>query len=188
MNVVTDAAILVLPIRYVLALQMDRVRKASVLGTFALGGIVCAFGIVRCTAVGEANDLDPTWTNVSGGTWSQVEVSVGVVCACLPTYGGLLFKCIRRGAQFGAPGSRKYSGKRTSSNDGSRSTGETLHLQNHDKNTGVWSKIEGDNHSDTELVANRSSNNPDFQRIGVQREVHQYRRPRITDVRHTIQS
>ena len=73
---------------------MNQMRKYSVLGIFLLGSIVCIFGVVRCTVVGQANTIDPTWSNVNGGIWSALELSVGIVCACLPTFGPLFSKVL----------------------------------------------------------------------------------------------
>jgi hypothetical protein len=53
---------------------------------------VCIFGIVRITAVGEASVRDMPWTSTPGGIWSQVEISVGIVAACLPTYRPLFMR------------------------------------------------------------------------------------------------
>lgn len=94
-NVVTDILILALPIRPVSKLNLDRSRKLSVLGVFLTGGIVCIFGIIRCWAVTQASATDPTWDNVQGGIWSDVEVTVGLVCASLPTYRPLFSRRVR---------------------------------------------------------------------------------------------
>ena len=74
---------------------------------------VCIFGIVRCYYVGQPVSSDQTCkcrltpavsvlnlktnsgTGASGAMWSQVEVSVGVVSACLPVYRPLFVRRVR---------------------------------------------------------------------------------------------
>lgn len=114
-NVVTDAAILLLPVKHVWNLQMSRTRKYSVLCIFLLGGIVCIFGIIRCTVVGEADAIDPTWTNVKGGVWSAVELSVGIVCACLPTFGPLFTRIAQLSNSSYGRSPKSSSGRHSSS-------------------------------------------------------------------------
>ena len=53
---------------------------------------VCIFGIIRSYFVSEANAEDPTWTAADGAIWSQVEIAVGIVSACLPVYRPLFIK------------------------------------------------------------------------------------------------
>ncbi|MCJ1358750.1 MAG: hypothetical protein MMC33_008750 [Icmadophila ericetorum] len=84
-NVFADFCILALPVRFVLGLHLDNRRKYELLGIFALGGIVCIFGIVRCFTVSEASAQDISWAVSEGAIWSLVEISVGIVGACLPT-------------------------------------------------------------------------------------------------------
>ncbi|KAL4935899.1 hypothetical protein BDV06DRAFT_233877 [Aspergillus oleicola] len=70
-NVVTDFAILALPIQPVLGLQMETRRKIQVLGIFLLGGV---------------------YNSVYSGIWSYTEISVGIVAACMPTLRPLFIK------------------------------------------------------------------------------------------------
>lgn len=47
---------------------------------------VTIFGIVRSYYVGQASSTDQTWTASPGAIWSQVEIAVGIISACLPVY------------------------------------------------------------------------------------------------------
>lgn len=160
-NVVTDAAILALPVKYVWNLQMNQTRKFFILGIFLLGSIVCVFGIIRCTAVGEANAIDPTWTNVKGGIWSAVELSVGIVCACLPTFGPLFSKILPgAGRSYGRSGGyNRHAEGRQAKSSSSKSAGSEaesgIQLPNRLAPSNAWSKVESgdDEHSDEKPFA-----------------------------------
>lgn len=91
-QVLTDFVILLLPMPYLWRLKVSREVRLGLLFTFALGGGVCLFGIVRAVAVGNTSHDDPSWNDVPGGIWSIIEVHVGIVCACLPTLRPLVFK------------------------------------------------------------------------------------------------
>ncbi|KAB8259684.1 hypothetical protein BDV32DRAFT_123937 [Aspergillus pseudonomiae] len=84
-NVVTDIAILAIPVTPVLGLHMNTSRKVQVLTIFLLGGIVCIFGIIRTVAISNMKPVDPSYNAVNSGLWSYIEISVGILAACLPT-------------------------------------------------------------------------------------------------------
>jgi len=84
LNLVTDILILALPIPSLWSLKLATARKVQLYGVFALGGCVCAFGVVRAVFVGTASHQDQSWTNVAGAIWSEIEICVGVLSACLP--------------------------------------------------------------------------------------------------------
>ncbi|PYI04303.1 hypothetical protein BO78DRAFT_398983 [Aspergillus sclerotiicarbonarius CBS 121057] len=91
-NVLTDVAILALPVKPVLNLNMRLGRKIQVLSIFLLGGVVCVFGILRAHALATVSDVDISWNATYSGVWSYIEISVGIVAACLPTLGPLFHK------------------------------------------------------------------------------------------------
>lgn len=163
-NVLTDAAILVLPIKYVWNLHLNQTRRFFILGIFLLGSIVCVFGIIRCTAVGEANAIDPTWTNVKGGIWSAVELSVGIICACLPTFGPL-FGRIMPGTRtnYVRHNANSYSGGRHTKKS-SKFTSPGISLSPPAAPSSAWSKFDfGNEHRDdkpfaTTHISNQGAN------------------------------
>jgi hypothetical protein len=150
-NVVTDVAILALPIKEVWALHMTTTRKVQVVGIFALGGIVCVFGIIRTLVVGLASIRDASYTNAKGGIWSQAEISVGIICACLPTFRPLFSKS----ARHTQPSYGSYTGKRSDHSKGSkfsnldsgtggvRSDPDSILLKSVGKDGMVWSSVSG---------------------------------------------
>ncbi|KAL2855668.1 hypothetical protein BJX68DRAFT_264022 [Aspergillus pseudodeflectus] len=88
-NVVTDVAILALPVKPVLGLHLKLSRKLQVLGMFLTGGVVCVFGVLRAIAMSNLSMVDASWAAVGASIWSFTEISVGIVAACLPLLGPL---------------------------------------------------------------------------------------------------
>ncbi|KAF2119154.1 hypothetical protein BDV96DRAFT_596922 [Lophiotrema nucula] len=91
-NIVTDVAILALPVRPLLNLKAPIMVRAGLIGTFLLGGAVCVFSIVRTIMVHQASFDDPTWNNAPGATWSVIENHIAILCACLPVLKPLFIK------------------------------------------------------------------------------------------------
>ncbi|TKA61785.1 hypothetical protein B0A49_09467 [Cryomyces minteri] len=85
-NILTDVAILVLPVRDIAKLQMRLRDKAGLLVAFMLGAFVTVTSIIRVIAVtsSETNKQDFTWAFVPRSTWTLIEANTGIVCACLP--------------------------------------------------------------------------------------------------------
>jgi len=89
-EVVLDAAILVLPLKQVYRLQMTGQKKTLVCGIFLLGGFIVITNIIKTV-----------WTYTSsphklnGGVdllWGNIHQGTGILCACLPTYTPLVVK------------------------------------------------------------------------------------------------
>ncbi|PVI02216.1 MFS general substrate transporter [Periconia macrospinosa] len=106
-NLITDVAILLLPIRIVTRLHLPRRQKAILVFTFALGAFVIAVGVMRIAYLEEAVlaqirnedvskkiegrelrlpvDKDMPYDVSLSYMWSAVEVNVGIIFACLPS-------------------------------------------------------------------------------------------------------
>lgn len=105
-NVITDVAILLVPIPIVWKLQMRRTQKLLVCGILLIGGLcvtsplvnciwlkliyfsffsVCIASLVRIYYITFIKDGDYTWVIGKVFTWSSIEPSIGILCACLPT-------------------------------------------------------------------------------------------------------
>jgi hypothetical protein len=95
---------------------------------------VCIFGTIRAAEVGKASTADVTWANVQGGLWSSVEVSVGIICACLPTLAPLVSKSVRPNR------SRKYYYPKGSYGSDSRHA-DAVRLASRSREGYVWSDI-----------------------------------------------
>jgi hypothetical protein len=124
-NVITDIAILVLPLPSVTAMRLDKRQKVGLVATFMLGVFVTVVDVVRIAYLQEAliQEIDLKSINGSGvgkliGTtpdsswhasyllmWSAVEVNVGIICVCALVIKPLLVRVVpgksRRKSQVG---------------------------------------------------------------------------------------
>ncbi|TVY32302.1 Glucose/galactose transporter, partial [Lachnellula subtilissima] len=96
-NIITDLAILVLPIPVLTGMRLPQRQKTILVLTFALGIFVSIVDVVRIYYLQQASN-DQVATHEKLGTasdfpynassafmWSAVEVNVGIICACIPT-------------------------------------------------------------------------------------------------------
>ncbi|KAF5025650.1 hypothetical protein F66182_2256 [Fusarium sp. NRRL 66182] len=95
-NILTDVAILCLPVRQILKLQINFAQKMSLLVMFLLGSFVLFASIYRFTTIMQFDILDTTWTLATACTWCVVEVSCGTIALCLPTLRPLALKISSR--------------------------------------------------------------------------------------------
>ncbi|KAI1389371.1 uncharacterized protein F4822DRAFT_198577 [Hypoxylon trugodes] len=112
-NVIGDVAVLVLPLPVVWKLNTSRSKKWSLSFLFLLGAFVCVASIFRIIGVYEIDPTDFTFSNVSGGLWSTVEVEIGFICANLPAVRPIVFKWFGVGSSAatyasGSAGPRQY--------------------------------------------------------------------------------
>ncbi len=127
-NVLTDFAILILPMPLLYRLQKPTKQKIQIMGMFLLGGFVCFASIYRCIVIHELSHADPSckyrfpasrhmWcsidpvadftagSDVPVNIWTMVELCIGIVSACLPTMRPLFSRTTGRFAS-GSGGSR----------------------------------------------------------------------------------
>ncbi|KAF4959155.1 hypothetical protein FGADI_1895 [Fusarium gaditjirri] len=88
LNIVTDFAIIVMPLPIVWKLQLPRSQKIYLTSIFGLGSLTVAIAILRVQWLDPVADM--TWWNVSAASWSMAEVVSGITCVCLPTFKPLL--------------------------------------------------------------------------------------------------
>ncbi|KAG4437240.1 hypothetical protein IFR05_007294 [Cadophora sp. M221] len=96
-NIITDLAILVLPIPVLTGMRLPQRQKTILILTFALGVFVTIVDVVRIYYLQQAVDsqsiahsrlgtgVDFAWTASTALMWSAVEVNIGIICACIPT-------------------------------------------------------------------------------------------------------
>ncbi|KAM3086943.1 hypothetical protein ACMFMG_001059 [Clarireedia jacksonii] len=99
-NIITDLAILVLPIPVLTGMRLPQRQKVILVFTFAMGIFVTIVDVVRIYYLQQASrDFhSAALKNSKLGTgedfayyaslafmWSAVEVNVGIICACIPT-------------------------------------------------------------------------------------------------------
>ncbi|KAJ2978903.1 hypothetical protein NUW58_g7347 [Xylaria curta] len=110
-NIVTDLAILALPLPVLTSMRLPPRQKIILIMTFALGIFVTIVDVVRIYYLQQAiNDapLSPSnnvevafggspefaWNASLALLWSAVEVNVGIACACIPTLKPLIIRIL----------------------------------------------------------------------------------------------
>ncbi|KDN66580.1 hypothetical protein CSUB01_10139 [Colletotrichum sublineola] len=85
-NIVADFFIFSLPIPVINSLQIPRRQKRMLIFVFGLGFGTCIISAFRIKTLRvAAQTQDPFWDNVDAATWSFLEVTIGILAACLPT-------------------------------------------------------------------------------------------------------
>ncbi|CAN8097101.1 unnamed protein product [Discula destructiva] len=98
MNLVTDVAVLTMPIKSLLGLRLPLWKKASLIATFGIGALTCIASITRLVFLAKVDYDDVTYTSVPAVLMSAVEPSLAVLLACIP----LLRPLVARDRQFGS--------------------------------------------------------------------------------------
>ncbi|CAD6574099.1 MAG: hypothetical protein ASARMPREDX12_006380 [Alectoria sarmentosa] len=86
LNVVSDLAVLVMPVLWIWKLQMGWKRKLGLSLIFASGIFACLSSVLRLAAFLQwGKETDLTWYLLYDGLWTDGEITSGIVCGCLPT-------------------------------------------------------------------------------------------------------
>ncbi|KAI1258607.1 fucose permease [Xylariaceae sp. FL1019] len=110
-NIVTDLAILALPLPVLTGMRLPPRQKIILIITFALGIFVTIVDVIRIFYLQKAiNDISSTpssdpkasfgdapefaWNASLSLLWSAVEVNVGIACACIPTLKPLIIRIL----------------------------------------------------------------------------------------------
>ncbi|KAG5978793.1 hypothetical protein E4U55_005939 [Claviceps digitariae] len=110
-NIVTDLAILALPIPVLTGMRLPVRQKAIIVITFSLGVFVTIVDVVRIyylqraitdvpTSISDdpnsrfGGSADFAWNASLSFMWSAVEVNIGIACACIPTLKPLILKLL----------------------------------------------------------------------------------------------
>ncbi|KAI0551651.1 major facilitator superfamily domain-containing protein [Xylaria curta] len=111
-NIVTDLAILALPLPVLTSMRLPPRQKIILIMTFAVGIFVSIVDVVRIYYLQKAINDVPSTTPMSGTDvafggspefswnaslallWSAVEVNVGIACACIPTLKPLIIRIL----------------------------------------------------------------------------------------------
>ncbi|KAI1127533.1 hypothetical protein F5Y10DRAFT_265958 [Nemania abortiva] len=83
-NVLTDFVIFILPLPYIWRLNTSFRAKLQLSSILALGSFVIVVAIIRSVQVSGLGYTDGFWDNGPDVLWSDVEVCMAVVAACLP--------------------------------------------------------------------------------------------------------
>ncbi|KIW06741.1 uncharacterized protein PV09_02434 [Verruconis gallopava] len=83
-TILTDLIILLLPIRELWKLQLKKFEKVALTLTFSLGFFVVFASAYRFSVLFSYTSKDPTYTLAPTVGWTSIEMSAGIVSACLP--------------------------------------------------------------------------------------------------------
>ena len=84
-NVISDVAILILPIASVWKLRVYRKGKIGLFLIFGFGLFACVASTFRLALfIRFTNKSDGTWTMYPVNLWSAAELACGIVCGCIP--------------------------------------------------------------------------------------------------------
>ncbi|KAF2635912.1 hypothetical protein P280DRAFT_461088 [Massarina eburnea CBS 473.64] len=84
-NALTDFMVLLLPVRAVINLQVDRKTKIRVVLAFTFGTCAPIFAMLGFfVRVVRTNTPDPLWAQYQINVWAASEVASGFLCVCFP--------------------------------------------------------------------------------------------------------
>ncbi|KAL8950597.1 MAG: hypothetical protein Q9222_003377 [Ikaeria aurantiellina] len=110
-DVITDLMIMIFPLRLLWNLQLNLIRKISLMAIFGVG-IIClvtsTIRIVQIQSKSNSKQPSPSWLEV----WAIIEAAIAVVVACLPTFGLLLPPSKSKVYGYSGSGSQLRSGPR----------------------------------------------------------------------------
>ena len=90
-NVALDLTIFLLPIPKVWALNMSVKKRIGVILTFTVGLLVTVISAIRLAILARRLDTtNPSWDFAAVANWSQAEVNLGILCACMPATARLI--------------------------------------------------------------------------------------------------
>lgn len=86
-NIITDAAILSLPLPFIFRLHRILSQKIALAGIFMLGGFIIIISILRLVILVRLDLKSPDidWNFAFVGVWTATEGNMAIVCACLPS-------------------------------------------------------------------------------------------------------
>lgn len=109
-NIITDLALLFLPMPILTGLRLPKKQKIILIVTFSAGAFVAVVDVVRIAYLQDAaidrlsvtngggsgqrivESTDFTWYASLSFMWSAIEVNIGLICACVPSLKPLFLK------------------------------------------------------------------------------------------------
>ncbi|KAI0110419.1 hypothetical protein GGR51DRAFT_547669 [Nemania sp. FL0031] len=83
-SIATDIIILAIPLPLVFSLQISRLQKAALTCIFMVGGFVVLTSCLRVTTIERQFTSQEPLYETAATMWTIIEMSVAIVCACLP--------------------------------------------------------------------------------------------------------
>lgn len=118
-SIVLDIWMLALPLYQILHLQLSWRKKVSVAMMFCVGTFVTVVSALRLRSLVDfAVSANPTMDQVDVITWSNIEINVGIMCACMPALRVILVRAFPRmfGTTNGASQAYQVYGSRSFGN------------------------------------------------------------------------
>ena len=123
-SVISDLMILMLPVALVGMLKMPFKKKLKITIILAAGGLACIATIVRLVwVIVYRTSEDSTWSIKRIDLLTNIEITIGICCACLPAI-GVLGSRVKRYTHERLPTLEKKLMKLSSATTSSRGTGE----------------------------------------------------------------
>ncbi|KAK4099846.1 hypothetical protein N658DRAFT_516969 [Parathielavia hyrcaniae] len=110
-SIALDFWMLGIPLAQLKTLNLHWKKKIGVALMFCVGTFVTVVSIVRLRAlVLFGKSSNPTWDNFPVSLWSTVEISVGIICTCMPTLRLLLVRLfpVLGGSSYGPSANGYY--------------------------------------------------------------------------------
>ncbi|PMD17184.1 hypothetical protein NA56DRAFT_632302 [Hyaloscypha hepaticicola] len=96
-GIVLDIVTLILPLTQVWNLPLGLKKRIGVILMFSVGAFVTIVSILRLKSLlTVAKSANPTWDFVEGCIWSIIELDVGIICACMPSFRIILIRIFPR--------------------------------------------------------------------------------------------
>ncbi|KND95322.1 hypothetical protein TOPH_00002 [Tolypocladium ophioglossoides CBS 100239] len=94
-TILTDLVILLMPIPQIWKLQLRKTEKVGLTVAFSLGFFVVFASAYRTSVLFTYTSSDPTYSLAPTVGWTVIELSAGIVSACLPTLLPIVLCCAR---------------------------------------------------------------------------------------------
>ncbi|MCJ1249738.1 hypothetical protein MMC30_006964 [Trapelia coarctata] len=94
-NFLTDVVVLALPIPSVWRLKLPRMTRVALMSLFGIGFVVCIISVFRIIYISTGVQFfDITYSKVPTDIYSILELTLGIICACLPIMRPIISKAL----------------------------------------------------------------------------------------------
>ncbi|KAF2020438.1 hypothetical protein BU24DRAFT_469208 [Aaosphaeria arxii CBS 175.79] len=94
-NIAIDIAIILIPIPELRKLKLSLKRKCFLFSIFGVGGITIVVSCIRLESLAHfATSTNPMYDNLMSAVFSVLEVNVGIICICMPSFRRFLARII----------------------------------------------------------------------------------------------